>query len=63
MPPVALPEKGVIVQENYFANNSASQYESDSLAKTATALVIGAAIYLGLFDLDTPIAHYGTCCE
>jgi CubicO group peptidase (beta-lactamase class C family) len=50
---------GVIVHESTYANRSDTQYESDSLAKTATALVIGAAVHAGLFDLDTPLAAYG----
>ena len=55
----ALGYQGVVVQESYYANNSASRYESDSLAKTATALVVGAAVYAGLFTLDTPLSEYG----
>ena len=49
---------GVIVHETTFANTSNTTYESDSLAKTATALVVGAALHAGLFDLDTPLASY-----
>ena len=50
---------GVIVHESTFVNRSDTQYESDSLAKTATALVVGAAVEAGLFELDVPLARYG----
>ena len=50
---------GVIVHESTYANTSSTTYESDSLAKTATALVMGAAVEAGLFELDVPLAQYG----
>ena len=33
------------------------RYESDSLAKTVTALAAGAAVHRGLFDIDTPLVR------
>jgi CubicO group peptidase (beta-lactamase class C family) len=51
---------GVLVQESYYGVSKAeNKYESDSLAKTATALLMMTAASKGLFDLDTPLAHYG----
>lgn len=35
-----------------------SRYESDSLGKQSTANLAVAAASAGLFDLDTPLAHY-----
>ena len=52
-------QNGEIIHESIFANSSDTRYESDSLAKTATALVIGAAVHAGLVDIDTPLADYG----
>lgn len=56
---LVVTKDGRIMHEQYYANTSTTAYETDSLAKTATALVVGAAIYAGLFELDTPMAHYG----
>ena len=51
---------GVIVQESYYGESQVeSKYESDSLAKTGSALLVLAAASAGLFDLDTPLANYG----
>lgn len=47
---------GVIVHESYFANTSESIYESDSLAKTFTAALVGVAVQQGLVDIDQPLA-------
>ena len=49
---------GVIVHEDYYENwNMTRRIETDSLAKTATALVIGVAVQQGLIDIDLPISH------
>jgi CubicO group peptidase (beta-lactamase class C family) len=56
---VLIVKDGVIVHETTIANSTNTTYESDSLAKTATSLVIGAAVQAGLIDLDTPLAAYG----
>ena len=51
---------GVLVHERYFGNSTAaSKYESDSLGKQGTSLVLAMAASKGLIDLDTPLAHYG----
>ena len=53
-------KNGVIVHEQYFGNSSAGdKYESDSLGKQGTALIMAMAATRGLIDLDTPLAHYG----
>eukprot|EP00912_Choanoflagellata_sp_UC4_P001530 UC4_evm5s969 len=50
---------GYIMHEEYYGNsNVESLVESDSLAKTFTALVIGAAVQKGLIDLDIPLIRY-----
>ena len=48
-----------IVHETYYANTSATKYETDSLAKTAIAQLVGIAVTRGYLDLDTPIERYG----
>jgi CubicO group peptidase (beta-lactamase class C family) len=50
---------GVIVHETYYANTSSSVYESDSLAKTTTAALLGVAVQDGLLDIDRPLREYG----
>jgi hypothetical protein len=51
---------GVIVHERYYGDsNASSKYESDSLGKQGTALLLTLAATKGLIDLDTPLAHYG----
>jgi hypothetical protein len=53
-------KNGEILHESYYGRSQVeSKYESDSLAKTGTALLMMTAASKGLFDLDTPLAHYG----
>ena len=48
------------MHEEYRGDNGPETvYESDSMAKTATALLIGVLENRGLVDLDTPIIEYG----
>lgn len=57
---ILVVKNGMIVYESYDKGGGEdAAYEADSLAKTATALVVGAAIRAGFFDLDTPLAAYG----
>ena len=51
---------GVIVHEKYFGDaNAGAKYESDSLGKQGTALIMTMAATKGLIDLDKPLAEYG----
>lgn len=56
---LTVTKDGVIVHESYFSNTSSSLYETDSLGKTATAVLVGMAVQQGLVDIDTPIKKYG----
>ena len=57
---VLVIKDGVLVHERYFGTSTAdSRYESDSLGKQGTSLVLAMAASKGLIDLDTPLAHYG----
>ena len=48
---------GELVHEQYYANHSSTTYETDSLAKTMVAQLVGVAVTKGLLDLDTPISQ------
>eukprot|EP00930_Biecheleria_cincta_P013079 TRINITY_DN11845_c0_g1_i2.p1 TRINITY_DN11845_c0_g1~~TRINITY_DN11845_c0_g1_i2.p1 ORF type:complete len:962 (+),score=129.73 TRINITY_DN11845_c0_g1_i2:45-2888(+) len=50
---------GAIVYETYYGGSHDARHEADSLAKTAVALVVGAAIHAGFFELDVPLFEYG----
>ena len=50
---------GVIIHETYFSNTSESLYETDSLGKTSTAVLMGIPVHDGDIDIDTPIVQYG----
>jgi hypothetical protein len=50
---------GKLVHETYWNSSKDDKYESDSLAKTGTAELIGVAVSRGLLDLDKPLAEYG----
>ena len=51
---------GVIVHERYFGDaNAGAKYESDSLGKQGTSLIMTLGATKGLIDLDTPLAKYG----
>eukprot|EP00929_Paragymnodinium_shiwhaense_P047942 TRINITY_DN24312_c0_g1_i2.p1 TRINITY_DN24312_c0_g1~~TRINITY_DN24312_c0_g1_i2.p1 ORF type:complete len:912 (-),score=131.97 TRINITY_DN24312_c0_g1_i2:120-2855(-) len=51
---------GALVHEAYYDGAlPATNYEVDSASKTATALVMGVAWTMGLFDLDKPLVEYG----
>lgn len=51
---------GAIVHESYFGDaHAGSKYESDSLGKQGTALILTMAATKGLIDLDKPLAQYG----
>ena len=50
---------GELVHESYEANFSSTLYESDSMGKTTTALLVGRAVTLGLVDIDKPLSEYG----
>ena len=56
---LVVAKDGVIVHETYYANTSATTYESDSLGKTVTAALVATAIEQGLVDLDRPLHEYG----
>jgi CubicO group peptidase (beta-lactamase class C family) len=51
-------KNGAIIHESYFANTSESVYETDSMAKTFTAALIGVAVERGDIDIDTPLREY-----
>ena len=51
---------GAIVHESYFGDaNAGDKYESDSLGKQGTALIMTMAASKHLIDLDKPLASYG----
>ena len=51
---------GYIIYEKYDPwSDAESIYESDSMGKTAVAILIGIAEFQGLVDIDKPIATYG----
>lgn len=51
---------GVVVHESYYGGrNSSSLVTIDSVGKTLTALIVGAAVTQGLLDIDRPIHSYG----
>ena len=52
-------KEGAIIHESYYANTSESVYETDSMAKTFTAALLGVAVQQGLVDIDKPIKEYG----
>ena len=50
---------GYIIHEFYDGgSNAESTFESDSMGKATTAVLIGLLEYRGLVDLDTPIINY-----
>ena len=52
-------KEGAIIHESYYANTSESVYETDSMAKTFTAALLGVAVQQGLIDIDKPLRSYG----
>ena len=52
-------QNGSIVHEKYYANNSNTTYETDSLAKTMIALLVGAVWTHRPWNLDQPMSELG----
>ena len=50
---------GVILYEKYHHNNSETMYESDSMGKTVTPILIGMLVKRYGLDIDKPLAEYG----
>ena len=54
---------GKLVLEVAHANTSSTQYESDSLGKTAIAALMGVAVHKGLIDLDKSLPAHGLAAD
>jgi CubicO group peptidase (beta-lactamase class C family) len=50
---------GALIHETYYHNTSETLYETDSLAKTMIAQLVGVAVTRGYLDLDVPVVRYG----
>ena len=48
---------GALIHETYYHNTSETLYETDSLAKTMIAQLVGVAVTRGYLDLDVPVVR------